>query len=197
METCSIYYFCRRGLLTVFFISVSIFWMTACNFFDTKPSHKTDKELLTDFQKNKADLNRLVQMLKEDDNLKNSKVSQRDLEENKVGDEKVKEYELLWRKLFRYRPSVNFYSDNSVCFLASEYRQSKYNGDGNINYYSSKGYCWLDNRPQGQTAENLDDFDEEIYKNLKTDEKTKTFRNVEGNWHLYYSAERYFTIRGE
>ena len=197
MKNRSIYYVCRRGILTVFFLSFSVCWLTACSLFTSKPTHKTDEILLNDFQKNKADLAKLVQMLKENSNLKDSKVSEQDLKENKVSDEKVKEYESLWRKLFRYRSSVNFYSDNSVCFLASEYNQSNYTGDGDANFYSSKGFCWLDNPSKNQTVENLDNFDEKTYKNLKTDEKSRAFRNVEGNWHLYYSAERSFTIRGE
>ena len=90
MKNRSFYYVCHRPIFTVFFISLSVYWLTACSFFSSKPSHKTDEVLLGDFQKKKEDLTKLVQMLKENGNLKDSKVTEQDLKENRVSDEKLK-----------------------------------------------------------------------------------------------------------
>lgn len=196
MKTRLFYCFCPRGIMTFLMVSLTVCWMTGCGFFSPNP-HKADKALIDDFQKNKADMNRLVQLLKENSNLKDSKVSDQELKENKVTDEKVKEYELLWRKLFPFRPSVNSKIENSLCFTASQDTQKKNTGEGDDIFYSSKGYCWLDNPSQARVVDNLDNFDEKTRQDLKTGEKTKAFRNIEGNWYLNYSADHYYVIDGE
>lgn len=175
--------------------------MSGCNWFNSKPSHKTDETLITNFQKNKEDLTRLVQISKEK-NWKYSYVSTEDLNENRISDEKTKEYELLWRKFLPERPFPFPIAGNSMCFELSHYLESRFyifsifdkneKHNGNISYSSLKGYCWFDNNPpKEQIVNNLDVFDATSYENLKTGEKISSFRNVEGNWYLYYQAYRY------
>lgn len=140
--------------------------------------HKSDEELIANFQSHREEFNRLLQMVMEDKALSRVDInwtSPANPQAVGISRERVDEYRALFKKLGVPRGFNAFQARGVFEFIAS--------AQGLSTGGSSKGYIYFKWRPV-HVVESLDE-----YRQL-TDKPYSypVYRHIEGNWYLFYDA---------
>jgi hypothetical protein len=142
--------------------------------------HKSDEELIANFQSHKAEFNRMLQMINEDKDLARVDYDWTSPENPRtvgISQERIDEYRSLFRRAGVPRGFSAFQSKDSIEFIASS--------QGLAVSGSSKGYLYA-KEPPSRVIDNLD--------NYRAQKSTLSpafpvFRHIEGNWYLFFEAD--------
>ena len=142
--------------------------------------HRSDEELIANFQSHRAEFDRMLQMINEDNGLDRVD-SYWTHPENPgtvgISQARIDEYRRLFQSAGVPRGFSAFQTKDNVEFIASS--------QGLAVSGSSKGYLFA-KRPPPRIVENLD-----TYRALKTEVSPvfPAYRHIEGNWYLFFEAD--------
>ncbi|MBC7798547.1 MAG: hypothetical protein H7Z37_16880 [Pyrinomonadaceae bacterium] len=149
---------------------------------DTSP-HKSDDEMIASFQAHKAEFETLVEMVKQDKNLKRvdgNWIDPKELETIGVSQTRIANYRNLFRATETPR-GFSHYSPNSILFVGSS-RGLAVSG-------SSKSYVIFLNGKPDKIVEDTDEYREITATELPNPQnKYPVYKHIEGNWYLEFEA---------
>ncbi len=140
-------------------------------------SHPSDEFLIKNFKKNQAVFSHLVEMIKEDEGLERVDedwTRPEDLSYIRASSNRIANYRELLEKIGTSRGFYSFRNPTKIDFIVST------KGLGISG--SSKGYAYLENRPD-LVVENLDN-DQAVDGSSYT-----AYRPITGHWYLFYDVE--------
>jgi hypothetical protein len=141
--------------------------------------HKSDDELIANFESHKADFNRMLQMINEDkglDRVDYNWTAPENPQSVGISQNRIDEYRSLFRRAGVPRGFSAFKTKDYVEFIASS--------QGLAVGGSSKGYLYAKDPPPRLT-ENIEKYRAQ---ENKYSPAFPVYRHIEGNWYLFYYA---------
>jgi hypothetical protein len=139
--------------------------------------HKTDDELIKNFQEHKAEFENLLLMVLEDKDLfrvDNDWTSPEEPEKIGVSKERINKYRKIFKQLNIPRGFYAYRKEGIYSFTSS--------AQGLGVSGSSKGYVWSKTIPKNVIENDIDKYTEKPF----TQDKYPVYRHIEGNWYLTY-----------
>ncbi|MEK7723474.1 MAG: hypothetical protein AAB336_03930 [Acidobacteriota bacterium] len=160
----------------VFLIFVA--FLIGCDGFPDDIPHKSDSSMIENFHNNKAEFEKLLLMIQEDEKKVGDRVFRIDkdwfkpknLDELGISDERIGEYRKVFKQLDIRRGFYAYGKGDFYSFMSS--------AQGLAVSGSSKGYAWSKEPPKSLTESDLDEYHSQQNAN------DYIFRHIEGNWYL-------------
>jgi hypothetical protein len=143
--------------------------------------HKSDEELIANFESHKAEFNRMLQMINEDtglDRVDDNWTSPKNPQTVGISQRRIDEYRSLFYRAGVPRGFSAFQSRDYIEFIAS--------AQGLAVGGSMKGYIYAKEAPP-RVVENLDSY--RAAEGSKFSPAFPVYRHIEGNWYLYFQAD--------
>lgn len=160
-----------------------VYFLIGTAFMGDNSPHKSDDEMIASFQAHKAEFETLVEMVKQDKNLKRvdgTWTEPKEPETIGISQTRIASYRNLLRATETPR-GFSHYSPNSILFIGSS-RGLAVSG-------SSKSYVvFLDGKPD-KIVENIDEYRKIIATDLTNPQNEyPVYKHIEGDWYLEFVA---------
>lgn len=161
------------------FLAIAVLILSALAFGCTSgfAGHPKDSELINNFQAQKADFEKLLQMFLSDKDLVRVAYDftrPADIQSIGVNEQRINEYRELFRKL-NLSAGIEGYGDKEIVTFYVSTQGLSVTG-------SSKGYAYTKNYPQ-LVVDDLDTYQPAGGKSFTA------YKHIEGNWYLYLDYE--------